>query len=251
MLQDTGERIIPPKNGEVSYLFNRHRMAYIFASDFAKQKIVLDVGCGTGYGSQILSISANKVYAIDYSKDAISFAKRNYPHARLNYIVMDANSIGFRDNTFPLIVSFQVIEHMPFLDRYLTELIRVLKDDGVIIISTPNIPPAQKKEGPYNEFHYNELTFKEAKELMEFYFDEVEFYGTQYRRKNVLRTVIQKSCLYQIVGRKISRENIIKKMAKSTMKLDDFVVTKNNIHKAMDLIIVARRPKKHFKEAGG
>lgn len=46
MLQDTGERIIPPIDGEVSYLFNRPKMVYLFANSFTKQNVVLDAGCG-------------------------------------------------------------------------------------------------------------------------------------------------------------------------------------------------------------
>ncbi|MFQ5787497.1 MAG: class I SAM-dependent methyltransferase [Thermodesulfobacteriota bacterium] len=249
MLQDTGERIIPPKAGEVSYLFNRHKMAYLFANGLTKENVVLDAGCGTGYGSKILANNANKVYAIDYSYDAVNFAKQNYSHLKVSHIVMDVNSMGFDNNAFDLIVSFQVIEHMKSLDIYLEELIRILKDDGTIIISTPNVQSKQKSTD--NKFHFNELTYEEANQLFELYFDHVEFCGTHYRQKNFLRTFIQKSFLYQVVGRKIPRKNIIKKVAKSTLRLDDFIVSKDNIEKAMDLIIVARHPKKKFKQLRG
>lgn len=247
MLEDTGERIIPPKEGEVSFLFNRHRMAYLFASRFSQKKIVLDAGCGTGYGSHILANTEARVYGIDYSFQAIKYSTANYSHENSNFIVMDVNYLGFRDCTFDLIVSFQVIEHMRHLDLYLNELIRVLKDEGTILISTPNVQEKQKRKGTENKFHFNELTYEEAKGLMQTYFEQVEFYGTHYRQRNILRTFVQNLFFYRQVGRMIPRRNVIKKIAKSALKLDDFIVTESNIKKAMDLIIVARHPKKSTK----
>ena len=102
---------------------------------------------GTGYGSQILANHASKVYAVDYSYAAIQFANENYAHPNLTYLVMDAtNYMGFGNDRFDVIVSFQVIEHMKSIDSFLRELIRVNKKDGTIIISTPNVQPKQKKE---------------------------------------------------------------------------------------------------------
>lgn len=69
----------------------------------------------------------------------------------------------------------------------------------------------RNKKSTDNKFHFNELTYEKAKQLVELYFDHVEFYGTHYRQKNMLRTFIQKSFPYQVVGRKIPRKNIIKK----------------------------------------
>ena len=244
MLEDTGERIIPPKEGEVSFLFKRHRMAYLFASKFSPKKIVLDAGCGTGYGSQILAETEAKVYGIDTSFQAIKYATETYPHDNSKFIVMDVNLLGFPNCTFDLIVSFQVIEHMKELDCYLNELIRVLKDEGTILLSTPNVQEKQKRKGTDNIFHFNELTYEEAKKLMHTYFDQVEFYGTHYRKSNLLRTFVQSLFFYHQIGRMIPRRNVIKKIAKSALNLDDFTITKNNIKKAMDLIIFARHPRK-------
>lgn len=59
---------------------------------------------GTGYGSKILANNANKVYAIDYSYDAVNFVKQNYSHLKLSHIVMVVNSIGFDNSAFDVIV---------------------------------------------------------------------------------------------------------------------------------------------------
>lgn len=244
MLEDTGERIIPPKNGEVSYLFERHKMAYLFAANYCHDTIrVLDAGSGTGYGSQLLAESGAQVYGADYFFDALAYAKAHFPHQNLNLVVMNLGSLGFKEHTFDLIVSFQVIEHMPDLKRFLSELIRVLKSSGTIIFSTPNVSEKQKQKGSDNVFHFNEITYREARELMESHFNHVEFYGTQYSQKNFLRTIIQKFFLYRTIGRMIPRKNVIKKFAKATLKLDEFRISKTNINKAMDLIIVVRSPK--------
>ena len=58
----------------------------------------------------------------------------------------------------------------------------------------------KKKKGSDNKFHFNELTYEEAKYKIDIYFQEVEFYGTHYRKKNLFRAAIQKSFLYRALG---------------------------------------------------
>jgi SAM-dependent methyltransferase len=77
-LADTGERMIPPSDKEISFVFARHRFAYQYVSQFVKDSAVVDIGCGTGYGCKLLSERARFVCGIDYDFSALSYCKSNF-----------------------------------------------------------------------------------------------------------------------------------------------------------------------------
>jgi 2-polyprenyl-3-methyl-5-hydroxy-6-metoxy-1,4-benzoquinol methylase len=87
-LQFSGERIVPQaENCEPNFasrMYQEHVARYLFASQLTKGKHVLDVGCGVGYGSQLLAeLGAASVYAFDISEDAIRHAQIYYSHPNL------------------------------------------------------------------------------------------------------------------------------------------------------------------------
>ncbi|KKK85699.1 hypothetical protein LCGC14_2770670, partial [marine sediment metagenome] len=65
-LKDTGERIIPG-NQAFNYSFQHHLFAYRWALNHCSDKIVLDAGCGEGYGSKIIAEKAAQIIGIDKS----------------------------------------------------------------------------------------------------------------------------------------------------------------------------------------
>ena len=124
-------------------------------------KIVLDVGCGTGYGTAIFAEHAAQAIGIDNSNSAISFAKRRYPKA--DFVRMNAQQLRFPDAAFDLIFSSENFEHLPDQASHLRELRRVLKSDGLCFIATPN-PEAFAGNKP-NPWHTKENTYQELTEL--------------------------------------------------------------------------------------
>jgi 2-polyprenyl-3-methyl-5-hydroxy-6-metoxy-1,4-benzoquinol methylase len=97
-LRDTGERIIPTAEKEVSFVFERHKFAYTYALNFVDNKKVLDVGCGTGYGCKILSQRAKMIWGIDYDEEAIAYCKKFYSGENIFYAQMDNNCLGFQNH---------------------------------------------------------------------------------------------------------------------------------------------------------
>lgn len=146
-----------------------HLARYNFAKQFCKNKRVLDISCGEGYGSYILSLSGSKeVVGIDISEETISIAKKNYKSDNLKYIVSDASVLkDFDDNYFDLIVSFETIEHLKDVNEYLKEIKRVAKKDAIIVISCPNDYYYYPTEEEYNEFHKKKYTFNDFKSVTE------------------------------------------------------------------------------------
>lgn len=99
-------------------------------------QFILDVGCGTGYGTKMLNQIHQDVYGIDVSKEAINYAQRNYTGPI--YLISNAENIPFKNESFDVVISFESIEHLQNPEKGLKEMNRILKDGGLLFISTPN-----------------------------------------------------------------------------------------------------------------
>ncbi|MBZ5610353.1 MAG: methyltransferase domain-containing protein [Acidobacteriia bacterium] len=136
MVEFTGERVIP---GEVNDdLWNEHVARYAFARLYAKDKRVLDAGCGTGYGSAELALDAASVTALDVDPQAAAYCRANFPAANLRAVAASCTAIPFPANAFDLIVAFEVIEHLKDYRALLDECARVLTHQGLFVVSSPN-----------------------------------------------------------------------------------------------------------------
>lgn len=175
----TGERVVPNITPYVTY--QEHINRYVFASKFIKNKIVLDVASGSGYGTDfLLKNGAKKVIGLDISNEAINYAKNVYKKQDLSFIQGEATNLPFHDEWFDIIVSFETIEHLRDYRRFLTECCRVLKKSGLFICSTPNkrvSSPYTKK--PSNPFHVKEFYIDEFYNLLDRYFVENRLYGQE------------------------------------------------------------------------
>jgi 2-polyprenyl-3-methyl-5-hydroxy-6-metoxy-1,4-benzoquinol methylase len=160
-------------------LFLRHKKAYQFASDFCQNKNVLDYGCGSGYGTALLANRANETVGVDINEQVIDFCVTayNFPNLLFQKINNDLH-LPFKDKHFDVVVSFQVIEHIPDVQKYLLELKRLLKDDGILFIATPNkkyrLLPFQK---PWNRDHIREYSLREFNRELAHVFSRVEILG--------------------------------------------------------------------------
>ena len=175
-LEYTGERLIPDLP-EFTHLYQEHIIRYMFATQFVESKTVLDAGCGTGYGPFLLSQkSAKKVVGIDLSKEAIAYCNSHYKSPNLEFKEDDCTRCHFNDSEFDIITSFEVIEHLKDPRSFLSEVKRVLKKDGLFILSTPN-----KITYPSdNPFHFLEYTESEFRDLLEIFFLNVSILYQEY-----------------------------------------------------------------------
>lgn len=147
--------------------------------DFA-DKSVLDCGCGTGYSlAHIASIFPTADYVgIDPDLGAINYAAAKYPSMR--YVVMNALDIKFPDASFDIVLSFEVLEHLKTAEqaRYISEMSRVLRPGGTLVLSTPNRDVfSLGYSESLNPYHLSELTFPEMQALLAPHFDDPTVYG--------------------------------------------------------------------------
>lgn len=165
-MEFTGERYIPEQSN--AELYDEHVLRYEFAKQFVKNKIVLDAACGEGYGSNLLASQAQYVYGIDLSAETIESAKSKYKNGNMEFICASIEQLPLEDDSIDTIVSFETIEHVSVAvqQNFFKEVKRVLKPDGMLVISTPNKAIYSDLYNYKNEFHVKEFYRDEfAKEL--------------------------------------------------------------------------------------
>ncbi|MHB1556911.1 MAG: methyltransferase domain-containing protein [Isosphaeraceae bacterium] len=164
-MEITGERYFPrignavfaPFEPFVSY---EHWHRYCFALPFVEGKVVLDIASGEGYGSAFLAEHAELVYGVDISEEAVQHARTNYVRENLHYLHGSAESIPIPgEQCFDVIVSFETVEHLDAeaQERFAAEIRRLLRPDGVLLISTPNRDTYSPGEGQGNPYHFHEF----------------------------------------------------------------------------------------------
>ncbi|MBW4470181.1 MAG: methyltransferase domain-containing protein [Stenomitos rutilans HA7619-LM2] len=176
-LDFTGERYIPALAGVDLSLWNvDHMVRYAFVSAFIKDKRVLDISCGSGYGSRYLALQgAQQVVGVDVDERSIQFASKFYQHPAVSFIQSDAHAIqSLKDASFDVIVSFETIEHLQNPRQFLLELRRLLKPDGQLFISCPN---DYRVSPGVSEFHLHKFRFIEFRDLYLSIFSEGVFVG--------------------------------------------------------------------------
>ena len=164
--------------GNLSFSLKR----YQFARSLVARKVVLDAGCGTGYGCSLLADDASFVVGVDYDADVLGHARRKYPAGNLDFVATTITELPFDAATFDVVVNFEVIEHLPDHEAHLvlfSEVRRVLKADGLFVISTSNrsvTVPHQKSVGITVDAHLTEMDLKTFRSELEREF-AVEFFG--------------------------------------------------------------------------
>lgn len=182
----TGERYLPFVRGDIE-LEHLHR--YAFARDFVKGKDVLDIACGEGYGSFLLADGAKSVIGVDLSNEVVRHARKKYAAPNLKFEQGNCTSIPIKDCSIDIVVSFETIEHHNHHDAMLAEIKRVLRPDGILVISTPERNKMSKISQQRNEFHVKELSHSEFAGLLSHYFKHCTFFGQRIRYGSLMTQI--------------------------------------------------------------
>lgn len=167
-----------------THLFNftaiEHLHRYAIAKELCAGKLVLDVACGEGYGCNLLAQTAVKVIGVDIDEVAIKRAKKIYKNLNIEFKVGSCSSIPIENNSVDVIVSFETIEHHDEHKEMFAEIKRVLKIDGILIISTPDKKRYSDDLNYKNPFHVKELYLKDFEILIRKYFRHQQLYYQKY-----------------------------------------------------------------------
>jgi len=182
----TGERAVEGNTPQRIWL--DHIARYQFAAEHCINKRVLDIACGTGYGSKVLyDAGAKEIVGIDISKETIDFACARYEGYPLVFQEGDITDIKYDNNYFDVITCFETIEHVSNQDKVLLELRRVLQPAGLLIISSPNrtvtSPNKLMSDPPDNSFHAIEYSTNEFTDFLKKYFLVLDIFGQRRLRR--------------------------------------------------------------------
>ena len=202
----------PKKGRKGKLLWYPQRNMYNFIKNYCMEKVkshpqfpkqiwkphIVDVGCGSGVGTNILSQEAHFVWGIDKNEWSIEFAKEAftreknqiYYSTQVSFDVFDIMVDTRLTTQFDIVVAIEVIEHIYDTDKFLRSIQRFTRKDKKsnvhipnateFFISTPNRnSPKIKKDKPENIYHVREWNGIEFKELLLKYFEKVEFFDNK------------------------------------------------------------------------
>jgi SAM-dependent methyltransferase len=235
------ERIVPDE--EPTGIVALHLKRYLFAEPYCAGKVVLDAGCGTGYGSAELARVAGRVVGVDVDADAVAYARSRYGGENVEFEAMDVASLAFDDASFDVVVSFETIEHLPDRDAFLREVARVLRPEGTFVVSTPNAP--RTTEQPENPHHRVEYSREDFEHLLSDRFARVELYG-QRRLQTLRHRALQR---LDVLGLR-RRLTFLRRAAPlvgtaptAEVTLDGIVIERDAIERATELVAVCTAPR--------
>lgn len=240
----TGERTVPGIPEE-NYWFRRHEVVYAEIAADCSGAVVLEAGCGEGYGADLLAGTARRVLALDYDAHTVSHVRRRYPRvglARANLVALPVAS-----GSVDVLVSLQVIEHLWEQERFLRECARVLRPGGRLLVSTPNrITFSPGRDTPLNPFHTRELDPDELAGLVtDAGFDDVAVRGLSHGPH--LRALDRKyrgSFVDAQLAVAVSGEPWPRELHDDVtgIRSGDFRLHSDDLRDSLDLLVAARRP---------
>ncbi len=257
----TTERV-SPRSAALRVTFYQSLAAYRWALQFASGRIVLDIGCGEGYGVAELARGAARVLALDSDYAVVRAARQRYRNERIAWLSARAESLPIADGAVELVTCFQVLEHIADPQRFFTEVYRVLAPGGLLLLTTPNRQAVLSGVNPYHQQEYDPALLGQKLESV---FPRYELYGVfpservqRYRRANravaerVLR--LDRLGLYRrlptraraplhALGTLVVRHWVNWRLASTVERIgcDDFMIERGELDQAIDLVGVAWR----------
>jgi len=173
------ERYVPGTWSKIAAY--EHVPRYRLAVPLAAGKTILDFGCGTGYGSGMLAQTAARVTGLDIDESALVWARETHNASNLNFVRHDDLGESLTAASFDLVTCFEMIEHVDHATqkRAIASIARMLRDDGLLLISTPN-PEVTRLYGA-NPYHIREMSEAEFRDLLSPHFPLLHIFRQEVR----------------------------------------------------------------------
>ena len=179
------ERMVPDQIGPdpaSQRLLQLHQLRYQIVAGFVANKRVLDIACGVGDGSDLLSqAGATSVTGVDLSLEAITYAQTHYSRMGLTFVQADAERFESPD-LYDIVVSFETLEHLQDPTRFLKQIHPLLNPQGYLFLSVP-----LGETRFLDPYHQQIFTQKQVFDLL----TQTGFTPELYRRDNCIITLSQ------------------------------------------------------------
>lgn len=182
-----------------------HLERYQYAMQYAKNKKVLDIAGGSGYGTYLLATEgeANEVHSVDLDEAAVKYADIKYKHSSIQRKV--GNAVTYvQESYYDLIVSFETIEHVDDYHTFLDNLYKSLVKNGSLIISSPVVQHTTHHN--LNKYHNIEWSFNDFQKLLQDKFDIQDVYV-----QSIILTDDLKDSLFSRIKRKLLNESYVER----------------------------------------
>lgn len=211
-------RLLMDKEGEIVYKYLERDNAFRLHQSFAMtriavdnaleqigpvNKVILDIGCGPYPEISFKSSKNNRVVCADLSHGYLKAARKISvieKYDNVEFIRNDVEELPFKDNSIDIIIISEVMEHILNGKGVVNELFRVLRDDGLVILTTPNrvslirlvqqlkdrLRHIHKTERDYflTESHIMEYSFPQFRRLIDNKFEIKKVNPVVYNREN-------------------------------------------------------------------
>jgi 2-polyprenyl-3-methyl-5-hydroxy-6-metoxy-1,4-benzoquinol methylase len=237
----TGERTLPDVPEE-NYWYRRHLVVYEWIAARAAGLRVIDMACGEGYGSSVLSGQAAEVVGVDANPEA-------HEHARLRYssptVRFERDLVETFAEPADAVVFLQTIEHVQNPDEILERFKALTADSGApaVYVSTPNVltlaPEGAEKSG--NPWHVKEYRPEEFHALCAAHFSSVELYGLFHARKLAVHEFAIKKLRWDDVHKGLRITKPFYDWFTPAISVADFTLTADRpLERALDFVAVCR-----------
>ena len=223
-----------------------HLKKYEFAREFVRG-VVIDVACGVGYGTDHLTFSTTFTVGVEIDADAVKTAQSRYARRTTVFVQADAEALPFKDGSADVVTCFEGIEHFTAPDRHVKEAARILRPNGLYVVSTPQAGDLNDHRGHSgNPHHVHEFARQELVGLLQTCFDRIEILG-QHRLQTAPHRAAQR---FDVLG--LRRQKWFRPIAKALSKamgttpvdeatLEDFSID-DRLEDALELVLVCRKP---------
>lgn len=205
-LKWTGERLVTSVEDETA---TEHLHRYMFAMKYCHGLVVVDIACGEGYGSAFLASVASSVIGVDIDSEAVKFASKKYIKSNLEYIVGTCSAIPVDSGSVDVLVSFETLEHHDQHVEMMLEVKRVLKPNGLLIISSPDKTYYSDQRNFKNAFHVKELTSHQFEDLLRSHFKNTFFANQRVMYGSLVIPNVNTNVQFELYGGDYSKMNIL------------------------------------------
>ncbi|QTA79206.1 SAM-dependent methyltransferase [Desulfonema limicola] len=236
---EIGRRPIPDSDNfnlitDTAVVEQLFRMDYLSQQKIFCNKKVLDVGCGTGYSAEycIDVGKASHVTGLEVDSLLIENLRKENKKTNLHYVYYSPPDFPLEQHSFDIATCFEVLEHIDEEKQknILAEISRVLKKDGIAIISTPNRPVYSPDGISANPDHINELDKNQLLRICSKYFSNIQIFGQKRTDENYL---IRKQAIHLFsnsqtgkILRKLGVPLIMRKLRKTKQKEPFYIAKK-------------------------